>query len=256
MGDKLFEEIKKAAQESINNPGANQKPLPKNESNVDPELYVFRHGETHDNINRIFSGWRDSKITEKGVKQAEELSIALKGKRIDLCITSPLSRTKETARIALKNHPDVVFEEDPRIIERNYGELTGHSKEKLMEENPELAVKYRRGYDTPPPKGESMKMVEERVFPFCDELVERIKKNNINVAVSCHGNSMRAIRRYFEKLSIVEELTVENPLAKTYAQYVIKNRNSQDSGVTLKKSYLDKLYIPSKSILKKLLGRK
>lgn len=256
MGDKLFEEIKKAAQESINNPGANQKPLPKNESNVDPELYVFRHGETHDNINRVFSGWRDSKITEKGAKQAEELSIALKGKRIDLCITSPLSRTKETARIALKYHPDVVFEEDPRIIERNYGELTGHSKQKLMEENPELAVKYRRGYDTPPPKGESMKMVEERVFPFCDELVERIKKNNINVAVSCHGNSMRAIRRYFEKLSIVEELTVENPLAKTYAQYVIKNRNSQDSGVTLKKSYLDKLYIPSKSILKKLLGRK
>ncbi len=256
MDKKLFEKIKKAAQDSIDHPGANRKPLPKKESPVDPELYVFRHGETHDNINKVFSGWRDSKITAKGIAQAEELAVALKNKRIDLCITSPLSRSKETARIALRNHPEIVFEEDPRIIERNYGELTGHSKEKLMEENPELATKYRRGYDTPPPKGESMKMVEERVFPFCDELVERIKKNNINVAVSCHGNSMRAIRRYFEKLSIVEELTVENPLAKTYAQYVIRNKNYQDSGVVLKKSYLDKLYIPSKTILNKLLGRK
>ncbi len=143
-------------------------------------------------------------------------------------------------------HTDIVFEEDPRIMERNYGELMGQSKTKWMKENPELAIKYRRAYDFPPPKGESMKMVEERVFPFCEELVERIKKNNINVAISCHGNSMRAIRRFFEELSIVDELTVENPLARDYAEYVVKNKDYQKSDYKFPKVYLDKLVIPNK----------
>ena len=221
MNKKLWEKITKAAEDSIKNPGKNKKPLPKDESPVDPEIYVFRHGETIDNKNRVFSGWRDAKLTEEGIKQSEILAEKLKGKRIDLCITSPQSRSIDTAKIALKHFKDMVFEEDPRIMERNYGELTGQSKEKWMKKEPELAVKYRRSYDFPPPKGESLKMVEDRVFPFCDELVERVKKNNLNVAISCHGNSMRAIRRYFEKLSIIDELTVENPLGRDYASYVV-----------------------------------
>lgn len=221
MDKKLWARIKKAAQDSIKNPGKNKKPLPKEESPCDPEIYVFRHGETFDNVNRVFSGWRDSKLTDKGKKQAAILAEKLKGKKIDLCITSPQTRSIETAKIALKHHKDMLFEEDPRIMERNYGELQGKSKEKAMEENPEMAIKWRRSYDFPPPGGESMKMVEDRVFPFCQELVERVKKNNLNVTVSCHGNSMRAIRRYFEGLSIVEELTIESPLGRDYAQYVV-----------------------------------
>lgn len=246
MNQKLWEKIKKASEDSIKNPGKNNDPLPKSESPTDPEIYVFRHGETYDNLNKIFSGWRDAKITETGIKQAEVLAEKLKDKNINLCITSPQSRAKDTAKIAFKYHKDIVFEEDSRIMERNYGELTGQSKEKWMREHPELAIKYRRGYDFPPPMGESLKMVEDRVFPFCEELVERVKRNNINVAISCHGNSMRAIRRYFEKLSIIEELTIENPLASDYAQYVVKNRSNQKSDYKYPKEYLDNIHLPNK----------
>lgn len=246
MDKKLWAKIQKANEDSIKHPGKSSADLPKSESKKDPEIYVFRHGQTTDNINRVFSGWRDAKLTETGIKQAEELAEALKDKHIDLCITSPQSRAKDTAKIALKYHKDILFEEDPRVMERNYGVLQGKSKEKLMRESPELTTQYRRGYDTPPPKGESIKMVEDRVFPFCDAVVERVKKNNINIAISCHGNSMRAIRRYFENLSVAEELTVENPLAQTYAQYVIKNKLRRKSGFRFSKSYLRKLIIPNK----------
>lgn len=246
----MWEKIKQASEDSIKNPGKNKKPLPKNESDYDPEIYVFRHGETFDNKNKVFSGWRDAKITEEGIKQAETLAEKLKDKRIDLCITSPQFRAKETARIALKHHKDMVFEEDVRVMERNYGELTGQSKEKWMKENPDLAIRYRRGYDFPPPKGESLKMVQERIWPFCDELVERVKHNNVNVAISCHGNSMRAIRKYFEQLSIVEMLTVENPLAQDYAQYVVHNPPTQKSTFEYSKEYLKKLFIPNKKFFK------
>jgi 2,3-bisphosphoglycerate-dependent phosphoglycerate mutase len=251
MDDKFFEQIKKASEDSIKNPGQNDKPLPKEESPIYPEIYVFRHGESEDNLKKLFSGWRDANLTDKGRQQAEILAEKLKGKNIQLCITSPQIRAKDTARIALKYHKDIVFELDQRIMERNYGDLTGQSKEVWMKENPELAVKYRRGYDFPPPHGESLKMVEERVFPFCDEVVERARRNNMNIAISCHGNSMRAIRRYFEKLSIVDELTLENPLAQDYAEYVVKTKKIEKSEEELPKNYLKRLFIPTWKFFKK-----
>jgi len=53
-------------------------------------------------------------------------------------------------------------------------------------------------------------------------LIARIKKEKINVALSAHGNSMRAIRHIMENLDIVTTCTLENPLATDYALYVIK----------------------------------
>jgi len=218
---KYFKQIYKAAIESIKHPGKSAKPLPKEDGNDYPKIYVFRHGETFDNLKRIHSGLRDSKLTQKGINQAEKLSELLKGKKIDVCISSSLVRSKDTAKIALKYHKGVKFETDDRIIERDYGKLTGRSKVKLMKESPEKEALYRRGYDTPPPQGESLKDVESRVLPFCEDLVKRVKRDHINIAVSCHGNSMRAIRRYFENMSVLEELTAENPLGQDYAEYSI-----------------------------------
>ncbi len=212
--------ITRSALSSIMSPGKAKRPLPKKESSKYPEIYVFRHGETYDNRQRIFSGWRDSKLTLKGKDQAKMLVPKLKDKQIDVCIISHLSRSSQTAKIALKGKK-VSYEVDDRIIERDYGKLTGKSKEKLMEENFVDAVKYRRYFDFPPPGGESLKDVKKRVFPFCRDLVKRVKKTGENVAVSCHGNSMKIIRLYFEKLKIIDVLVQENPLGQDYAEYVV-----------------------------------
>ena len=37
-------------------------------------LFVFRHAETFDNNQEIFSGWRDSKLTLRGLEQANEIA--------------------------------------------------------------------------------------------------------------------------------------------------------------------------------------
>jgi len=65
-------------------------------------------------------------------------------------------------------------------------------------------------------------MVCERVAEFCDEMVPIIKNTGINVAISCHGNSIRGFRKYFEGLSEEETTMLETPLGKDYAAYVIK----------------------------------
>lgn len=212
-----------AALRSLVKPGGTKKKLPKIESKKYPEIYVFRHGETFDNRNKVFSGKRDSKITERGKKQARLLVEKLKNKQIDVCVISSLSRSKDTAEIALKGKK-ISFEVDDRIIERDYGKLSGTSKIKILEEDPVKAVKYRRFYDFAPPGGESMKMVEKRVFEFCDELVKRIRKTGENVAISCHGNSMKMIRYHFEDLELVDVLVQENPLGEDFTEYVVTDK--------------------------------
>lgn len=223
MDQALWERIRRAAEDSIKNPGQNERPLPKAKPAPGQNfIVVFRHGESEDNRKKIFSGWRDPDITDRGREQAALLTPKLKSLPINVVVTSDQKRSKETARIALANNPAVRFEEDWRIKERNYGDLNGKSKEDAMRMDPEQAILWRRSYDVPPPNGENIKMVEERVWPFLDELKARIRRERINVTLSMHGNSMRAARRYFENMDIVEEMTHENPLATDYALYVVE----------------------------------
>ena len=54
-------------------------------------------------------------------------------------------------------------------------------------------------------------MVENRTLHFIAQLKEWLKQNPGNIAISCHGNSMRPIREVFEHLSIKQMLQLENP---------------------------------------------
>ncbi len=201
-------------------------PLPKEESSEKPVLYIFRHGQSIDNESFLFSGWRDSPLSETGRKQAQSLSEKMRNKKIDLGIHSRLSRSRETLDIVLSRLLDqekTKKELDDRIIERSYGILQGQSKVELFLTDRSLYDRYHRAYDFPTKDGESLRMVEERVFPFCQQLGERMKKEKINVAVSAHSNSMRVLRRYFEELTVEEMCQLENPLGQDYAAYVLED---------------------------------
>jgi 2,3-bisphosphoglycerate-dependent phosphoglycerate mutase len=175
------------------------------------ELFIFRHAETTDNSRSLFSGWRDPDLTSKGLLQAQEISEQLSKEKIDYAFTSHLKRARKTLEIVLKNHADIPVFVDDRLIERCYGELQGKSKRKLAAEKPEWFARVHRGYDFPPPKGESLKMVEKRTLPVVVQLEAWLRWNPGNVAISCHGNSLRPIRRVFEHLSLREMLQIENP---------------------------------------------
>jgi 2,3-bisphosphoglycerate-dependent phosphoglycerate mutase len=185
-------------------------------------LFVFRHAETTDNSNHIFSGWRDPDLTPKGLSQAQEVAEQLEKEKIDWAFTSHLKRARRTLEIVLKLHPTIPVFVDDRLIERCYGTLQGKSKIEVAAERPEWFAKIHRGYDFPPPEGESLKMVENRTLPFVAQLEERLRQNPCNVAISCHGNSMRPIRRIFEHLNLEQMLQLENPQdqAMEYALYV------------------------------------
>jgi 2,3-bisphosphoglycerate-dependent phosphoglycerate mutase len=185
-------------------------------------LFVFRHAETTDNRDHIFSGWRDPDLTAKGLSQAREVAQQLESEKIDWAFTSHLKRAKRTLEIVLEMHPNVPVFIDDRLIERCYGTLQGKNKVKIAAERPEWFAKIHRGYDFPPPEGESLRMVEDRTLPFVEQLRDWLRHNPGNVAVSCHGNSMRPIRRVFEHLSLKQMLQLENPQdhAMEYALHI------------------------------------
>ncbi len=186
-------------------------------------IYLFRHGQTFYNKKKIFTGWKDSKLTNEGIKNAKTIGIKLKNKKIQTAFHSSLSRSKDTLKEVLRYHPECrIIIEDDRIIERSYGILQGMSHKEFIKENGiEKFNLYHRSYNVSPPKGESIEMVEKRVKRFISDLLVFIKKNKVNVAISAHGNSMRPFRRYFEKASINKMLSWEMPY-EDYFEYIVR----------------------------------
>jgi broad specificity phosphatase PhoE len=89
--------------------------------------------------------------------------------------------------------------------------LQGKSKRNVARENPAWYAQVHRGYEVIPPNGESLRMVEKRVLSFLEQLRDWLGQNPGNVAISCHSNSIRPIRRVFENLSIEQMLQIESP---------------------------------------------
>ncbi|MBW3017325.1 2,3-bisphosphoglycerate-dependent phosphoglycerate mutase [Candidatus Woesearchaeota archaeon] len=186
-------------------------------------IYLFRHGQTYYNKNHMFTGWKDSKLTPKGIADAKKIAKKLKNKKFDVAFQSHLSRSKDTLKQVLKYHPECKkIITDDRMIERCYGKLQGlHHFSIINKYGQKKFDLWHRSYDVPPPKGESIKMVEKRVLSFIKDLLKLMKKQKVSVAISAHGNSMRPFRRYFEKLTIKQMMKLENPW-DDYFHYTIE----------------------------------
>ncbi len=182
------------------------------------KIYLFRHGTTTDNANGVFSGWRDVGLNEKGKRDAEIVALRLKGTKIDVFFHSGMKRSKQTLNEVLKFHKGKrEITEDERIKERSYGNLQGKTHLEIVKKfGPEKYDKWHRSYDVRPPGGESMRDVEKRVLSFIGYLLKMMGDDKVNVAISAHGNSMRAFRKCFEGLTISEMIGLYNDYEKVY----------------------------------------
>ena len=66
-------------------------------------LYVVRHGETIWNKERKVQGITDIPLTDKGREEAYALQELIKNLNIDVVISSPLERARETAKILVNS---------------------------------------------------------------------------------------------------------------------------------------------------------
>lgn len=156
------------------------------------KLYVTRHGETQYNIEVRICGRTNVKLTEKGIAQARELAESLKNRRIDVILSSPLIRAKQTS-IILAETLQIPVHFDERLAERDYGIVDGtyEGTPGFMEQWVQFGYVY--------PEGESLLKVVQRVYNFMDEIRETYKGKN--VLVLGHGGVCRVIHSYFSSLT-------------------------------------------------------
>ncbi len=166
-------------------------------------LVLVRHGESEWNAKSLWTGWKDVELTDKGRKQARAAANIIKDLKFDICFTSDLKRAKETwdeIKKIIKTSSIPVIS-DKALNERDYGDLTGKNKWKIKEEyGEEQFLKWRRGWDTPPPHGESLKDVYTRVMPYYKTQILPQLEQGKNCIMVAHGNSLRALVKYLENI--------------------------------------------------------
>lgn len=176
------------------------------------QLIIFRHGQSIWNLENKFTGWVDVELSPKGIEEAKQAGLKLNGFTFDYAYASDLKRAQNTLTLALDTagHTPIAATYDKALNERMYGDLQGLNKDETAQKYGADQVKiWRRSFDIPPPNGESLKDTADRVIPYFEtEIIPKLKAGK-NVVVAAHGNSLRALIMYLEKMSPEQILEFE-----------------------------------------------
>ena len=156
------------------------------------KLYIARHGQTQWNVENRVSGRTDIPLTPLGLEQAQALAESAKGKGIEVILSSPLLRARQTAQ-KVSEAIGVEVQIDPRLIELDFGIFEGGSRfdPDFQRTRAQMPTRY--------PGGESAFDLAHRVY----SLLEDVKRNfaGRTVLLVCHGGVCRMVRSYFEDLT-------------------------------------------------------
>ena len=168
------------------------------------KLILLRHGQSQWNLENRFTGWNNVPLTKKGETEAKKAGELLKKHNIhvDRVFSSVLERANRTAEIAiihaelnnLIENNKLIMTCSEKLNERDYGDLVGLNKQETADKFGKDQVHiWRRSYDTPPPNGESLKDVVDRVSPYFEEYIKPALNLGENILIAAHGNSLRAM---------------------------------------------------------------
>jgi len=212
------------------------------------KVVLLRHGESVWNKDNRFTGWTDVDLSDKGRDEA-----ALAGRQIgeagftfDLAFTSVLTRAIRTCWITLDqlNLLWIPMEKNWRLNERHYGALQGLNKAETAAKHGEAQTKiWRRSYDIPPPPldhddarhprfdpryatlspaelpaTEALKQTVERFVPYWTGTIAPAVRSGRRVLVTAHGNSLRALVKYFDNIpdADIVELNIPTGIPLVY----------------------------------------
>lgn len=149
--------------------------------------YTMRHGESTKNTSKIVTDQFDAPypLTEKGVSDTEVAATDMKGK-IDLIVTSPVLRARETALrmaavLGLGEDKVVV---DERIRETSHGEYEGRPLDEFYEHYPENLARF----DAKPEGGENWSEIKRRMGACLYDLEATYKDTQILIV--SHGDPL------------------------------------------------------------------
>jgi 2,3-bisphosphoglycerate-dependent phosphoglycerate mutase len=212
------------------------------------KLVLIRHGESTWNLENRFTGWADVDLTPTGIEQAKAAGRLLKaeGYEFDLAYTSVLKRAIHTLWHTLDamERQWLPVHNNWRLNERHYGALQGLNKAETAKKfGDEQVLVWRRSYVTPPPAlelqdprsersdlryaklkptdiplTECLKDTVTRVIPLWNDSLAPAIRAGQRIVVAAHGNSIRALIKYLDKISDddIVSLNIPNGIPLVY----------------------------------------
>ncbi|HCC84489.1 MAG TPA: 2,3-diphosphoglycerate-dependent phosphoglycerate mutase [Candidatus Pacebacteria bacterium] len=212
------------------------------------KLVLLRHGQSTWNLENRFTGWTDVGLTPQGEGEAHAAGQLLKetGLTFNVAFTSVLKRAIKTLWIVLE---EMELDWIPvinawQLNERHYGDLQGLNKAETAEKFGADQVKlWRRSYDVQPPvmaddderfcgkdpryayltdaqlpRTEALSDTVARMVPYWEQVIAPVVKSGQKVIIVAHGNSLRALIKYFDNISETEitELNIPTGIPLVY----------------------------------------
>ncbi len=149
------------------------------------KLFMVRHGESENNLKKIWTGWADPPLTQKGYEDALLAASFLKGIRFDKVYASDLVRAIETGRTAL---PECEPIPTPLLREIDLGELAGRPLDCVTQED--RALMGTEGYARW--KGETR---EEFICRLRSFFAQMEQEEGENIAAFAHAGILKEALR-------------------------------------------------------------
>ena len=193
------------------------------------KIVFIRHGQSEWNLENRFTGWTDVELSENGLIEARKAGRILKENNFsfDVAYSSVLKRSIRTLWIVL-HEMDLMYipvHKCWKFNERHYGALQGLNKEETAKKYGDEQVHiWRRSINTSPPaltedpryagKEEKYKELKKEKIPLTENLedtkrrvleeweeviVPKLKENK-NIIISAHGNTLRALVWHLDNL--------------------------------------------------------
>ena len=204
-------------------------------------LILVRHGETFLNYSKTFTGWTDTDLSDRGIREMEHAARLLleRGFQIDVTYTSRLKRAIRSVWILSRELNQIyrpVFK-SWRLNERMYGALEGLSKPGCaLELGEDIVQEYRIGLHARPPPmtpehpswhrnrrqyadlnpedipvTESLQDTMDRTLPLWNSRILPDLLRGRTVLICAHANSLRGIVKHIDGLTENEITQVAIP---------------------------------------------
>ncbi|MEK7598830.1 MAG: class I tRNA ligase family protein [Patescibacteria group bacterium] len=208
------------------------------------EVFLMRHGQASHNVKKLFGPPTvkydfDNHLTKKGIKQVEKTAKTLKKENIDLIISSPLNRTRQTSAI-VADLLKVPIEINENIYDYDAGEFHNRSVKELEDEFP-----LNRRFREPFPGGESLRDVRARMMTEFKRIIK--KHAGKRIIIVSHCDPLWVLNAALDGLSESEYLFSWHP--KTGQAKKIKFHSwpyNREGELDLHRPYIDEIKISCK----------
>ena len=200
------------------------------------KVVLIRHGQSTWNNENKFTGWTDVDLTQLGEKEAAKAGELLKkeGFSFDKAYTSYLKRAIKTLNIVLdkmdldwipvEKTAEKYGEEQVLIWRRSY-DVPPEALEENDERSPFMDKRYSKVDRKDLPLTESLKETVERILPYWENEILMSLKDNGEIIVAAHGNSLRGIVMHLKDISEKDILKLNIPTGVPYVFEFDKDLN-------------------------------